>query len=245
MLKKIGIAVLALVIVLAGVVWYLFSNLDSYVKSAIEKYGTAAVQAPVGVGNVALSLTSGEGTISGITIANPAGYGSGNAVAVGAITVQIDTSTVTGSGPIVIKLVRVSEPVVTYVVTQGGSNLQTIQRNVQDYASGGQSNSGPPASSSPQRKEIIDDLYIDEGEVNATTPLLAGRMLKVPLPSIHLTDLGQASGGATAAQIGAQILSAITAKATQAGTKAITSQGGAAAAAAIQGLGVGKIKSLF
>jgi hypothetical protein len=245
MLKKIGIGLAVFVLVVAGGVWYLFANLDSYVKSAIEKYGTAAVEAPVGVGRVDLSLTSGEGTISGITVDNPAGYGGGRAVAVGAMTVQIDTSTVTGSGPIVIKLVRVSQPVVNYVVTQGGSNLQTIQHNVQNYAGGGHSNSGPPASSAPARKEIINDLYIDEGEVNATTPLLAGRMLKVPLPSIHLTELGQASGGATAAEIGAQILSAITAKATQAGTKAITSQGGAAAAAAIQGLGVGKIKSLF
>jgi hypothetical protein len=245
MLKKIGIGVLALILVFAGVGWYLFSNLDSYVRSAIEKYGTAAVQAPVSVGSVALSLTSGEGTISGIKIANPAGYGGGNAVAVGAITVQIDTRTVTGSGPIVIKLVRVSEPAVTYVVTQSGSNLQTIQHNVQDYAGGGQSSSGPPASSAPQRKEIIDDLYIDAGQVNATTPLLAGRLIKVPLPSIHLTDLGKASGGATAAQIGSQILSAITAKATQAGTKAITSQGGAAAATAIQGLAGGKLKTLF
>lgn len=245
MLKKIGIGFLVLVLVLASVVWYLFSNLDSYVKSAIEKYGTAAVQAPVSVGSVDLSLTSGVGTISGITIANPDGYGAGNAVAVGAITVQIDPSSLTGNGPIIVKLVRVSDPVVTYVVTQGGSNLQTIQHNVQNYAGGGQSNSGPPASAAPQRKEIIDDLYIDQGDVNATTPLLAGRMLKVPLPSIHLTGLGQNSGGATAAQIGAQIVSAITAKATQAGTSAITKQGGAAAATAIQGLAGGKLKSLF
>jgi hypothetical protein len=239
MLKKIGIAVLVLVLVLGGGVWYLFHNLDSYVKSAIETYGSAAVRAPVSVGSVKLSLSSGAGMISGITIGNPAGFGSGKAVAVGSIAVQIDTGSLTGGGPIIVKLVQVSEPVVTYVVTQSGSNLQTIQRNVQDYAGGKQS------SSAPQRKEIIDDLSIDEGEVNATTPLLAGRMIKVPLPSIHLTDLGRASGGATAAEIGSQILSAITAKATQAGTKAITSQGGAAAATAIQGFAGGAVKSLF
>lgn len=255
MLKKIAIGVVVLLVLIAGGFWYLFSNLDSFVKSAIETYGSQATQSTVSVGSVDIALTSGQGTISGITIGNPAGFGSGNAVSVAAITVQIDPSTVPGSGPLVIKLVNISQPQVNYEVGQGGSNLQTIQHNVQAYAGGGGSSSSaaaasPSASSgSPQRKEIISDLTIDEGLVTASSPLLQGRELKVPLPSIHLTNLGQSSGGATAAQIGSQILSAITAKATQAGSAAITKGISGAAlkglGGAAGGVGGGMAKGLF
>lgn len=240
MIKKIAIGFVVLLVLIAGGVWYLFSNLDSFVKSAIQTYGSQATQSTVSVGSVDISLTSGRGTISGITIGNPAGFGSGNAVSVGAVTVQIDPSSVPGSGPVVIKLVNVSQPQVNYEVGQGGSNLQTLQHNVQAYAGGSGSSSSaaaasPSASSgSPQRKEIISDLTIDEGLVTASSPLLPGKQLKVTLPSIHLTNLGQSSGGASAAQIGSQILSAITAKATQAGSAAITKN---LSGAALQGLG--------
>ncbi len=240
MIKKIAIGLVVLLVLLAGGVWYLFSNLDSFVKSAIQTYGSQATQTTVSVGSVDISLTSGRGTISGITIGNPAGFGSGKAVSVGAVTVKIDPSSVPGSGPIVIKLVNISQPQVNYEVGQGGSNLQTIQRNVQAYAGGSGSSSSaaaasPSASSgSPQRKEIISDLTIDEGMVTASSPLLPGKQLKVPLPSIHLANLGQSSGGATAAQIGSQIVSAITEKATQAGSAAITKN---LSGAALKGLG--------
>ncbi|MDE8349390.1 MAG: hypothetical protein POG74_07895 [Acidocella sp.] len=251
MLKKIAIGFVVLLALAAGGFWYLFSNLDSFVKSAIQTYGSQATQSTVSVGSVDIALTSGQGTISGITIGNPAGFGAGNAVSVAAITVQIDPSTVPGSGPIVIKLVNISQPEVNYEVGQGGSNLQTIQHNVQAYAGGGSSGAAPSnaSASSPQRKQIISDLTIDSGEVTASSPLLPGRELRVPLPLIHLTNLGQSSGGATAAQIGGQVLSAITAKATQAGSAAITKGISGAAlkglGGAAGGVGGGKLKGLF
>ncbi len=255
MLKKIAIGFAVLLVLIAGGVYYLFSNLDGFIKSAIETYGSQATQSSVSVGSVDISLTSGQGTISGITVGNPSGFSSNKALSVGAITVAIDTSSVPGNGPIVIKLVNISQPDVNYEVGQNGSNLQAIQRNVQAYAGGsGNSSSAaaasPSASSgSPQRKQIISDLTIDSGLVTASSPMLAGRELKVPLPSIHLTNLGASSGGATAAQIGEQILSAITAKAAQAGSAAITNGVGGSALKSLGGaggnVGGGALKGLF
>ena len=44
MMKKIAIGLVVLLGLIAGGVWYLFSNLDSFVKTAIQTYGSQATQ---------------------------------------------------------------------------------------------------------------------------------------------------------------------------------------------------------
>jgi hypothetical protein len=255
MWRKIGIGLAVVVLVIAGAAWYLFANLDHYVKAAIEKYGSAATQATVSVDSVQLSLTSGQGTISGLSVGNPQGFSAPHALTVGAITVQVDTSTVTGDGPIVIQSINVSQPRVTYQVLGGPgglslrslnlhtrSNLSVLQSNVQAYAAGSGSAS---ESSSPQRKEIIRDLYVTGGQVSVVASLLLGKTLTVPLPAIHLTNIGQSSGGVTAAQVGEQVLTAITSSAALAGAESLMKAVGSAATGPLGSAVGGKVKSLF
>jgi hypothetical protein len=239
MWKKLGIALAVLLVLIAGAAYFLFSNLDSLIKTAIEKYGSAATQTTVSVGGVHLSLTSGAGSISGISIGNPAGYASNQALTLGKVAVQVDTSSITGNGPIVIDTITVAQPHVTYEV-QGlgnGSNLQTIQHNVQAYASsaGGGQQPAPQQSNSPGRKEIIKDLYVTGGQISVAAQALNGRSLTVPLPDIHLTNIGQSSGGATAAEVANQVLGAITREATKTASAALTQQLQSAATGALQG----------
>ena len=138
MWKKLGITLAVLLLLIAGAAYYLFSNLNSLIKAAIEKYGSAATQTEVSVDSVHLSLTSGTGSISGISIGNPAGFSSNQALTLGQAAVQVDTSSIAGNGPIVIDNVTIAQPHVTYEVKGlgEGSNLQTIQHNVQAYAIG-------------------------------------------------------------------------------------------------------------
>jgi hypothetical protein len=262
MWKKIGIGLAVLVIIIAGAAWYLFANLDHYIKAAIEKYGSSATQASVTIDSVNLSITSGTGAISGLIVGNPQGFYTPNAIAVGTITVQLDTSTLRGTGPIVIKEIDINQPHVTYEVNGGGkglslhslnfnsnSNLAALQRNVQAYAAGpaGTTNPAPPSTTStkPARKEIIDNLYVTGGQVGVSAPLLQGKTLTVPLPSIHLTGIGQASGGATAAQIAEQVLTAITNSAALTGAASLMKEIGAPATGPLGNAVGGKLKSLF
>src|SRR5579884_744444 len=93
-MKKLGI-ILALLILLIGIgVLYLRSNLDSIVKAAIEKYGTEAAQTEVRLDNVKLSLEAGEGTITGLRVSNPHGFSSAKALGSGVISVKLDTSSI-------------------------------------------------------------------------------------------------------------------------------------------------------
>ena len=85
----------AVVIVLLGALWLLYSSLDFVVKEAIEKYGSQATGTSVRVASVSISLTSGRGTLRGVRIANPPGFSSGDAFAFGEVTLEIDVGTVT------------------------------------------------------------------------------------------------------------------------------------------------------
>ncbi|MGO8914208.1 MAG: hypothetical protein ACLQDM_33495, partial [Bradyrhizobium sp.] len=164
MWKKIGIGVVVVLIIVAGVGYYLFSNLDSYIKAAIEKYGSQATQASVTLDKVVISISTGEGGLFGLTVGNPKGFATPHAITVGAITVKLDTSTVTGSGPIVIREIDIDKPQVTYEVgNTGGSNLDAIQKNTQAYAGGG--SNAPTASGGQERKLIINNLYVRDGQI--------------------------------------------------------------------------------
>ena len=227
MWKKIATGIVLLLILIAGAGYYLFSNLDSYIKAALEKYGSQATQTAVTVDSVSLSLSSGAGTISGLNVANPAGYSAATAVSFGGIAVQVDPGTLTGNGPITVENVAITQPRITYEVKGlgQGSNLQTIQRNVQSFAASGNPAQTPSADGKPARKEIIRVLSITGGQVTVLAPMLTGKTLVEPLPAIQLTGLGGADG-ATPAQIGAQVLNIIANRAVTAGAAALAKQMG-------------------
>jgi hypothetical protein len=222
MLKKIAIGVVVLLLLIAGGVYYLFSNLDSIIKAAIEKYGTAATQAEVKLDSVKISITSGEGALHGLTVGNPKGFTAPQALYLGTISVKLDTSSVAGSGPIIIREIVIEKPQVTYEVTNtGDSNLQAIEKNAMAYGGGGSGGgSGTSASGGSgggqERKLIITDLYVRDGQIGISQALLKGKTLSTPLPTIHLSNIGKDSGGASPAQVAQQVIGSITASASKA-----------------------------
>jgi hypothetical protein len=111
-----------------------------------------------------------------------------------------------------IKELRVVKPYVTYERGDGGSNLDVIERNVQRYiaAQSGAGNAVNGTEKSKQRKLIIEHLYIQGARADASTTMLQGRALTVEIADIHLQTLGERSGGATPAEVSAQVVSAVT-----------------------------------
>ncbi len=224
MLKKIAVAVVVLVLILGAGLYYGWSHLDMMVRAEIEKYGSAATQTQVKLAQVHLSLTSGEGKLGGLSVANPKGYSSAKAFDLGSIDVGIDLNSVRGTGPIVISKVIIDKPQVSYELDNGGnSNLQTLQHNAESFAnsaagndSGAGGSTNPSTGSGSGRKIIIKDLEINNGQVSVSQSMMQGKQLSVPLPTIHLTNVGQSSGGATAAEIAQQVISSITAGASKA-----------------------------
>lgn len=226
MLKKvlIGIAALVVVVVVAvgGGLYYLYSNLDSLVKTAIESVGGDATQTKVSVKSVKLSLFNGEGSVSGLIVGNPKGFSTPESLSLGSVSMKVDTSGITVfppsvKFPVVVKEVVIASPAITYERGASTGNLETIQQNVTKYA--GMDQSKPAAKPASGGKEdpkfIIENLYVRDGKIAISHSALQGKTLSSGLPTIHLKDIGKDKGGASPAEIADKVLGAITQQASK------------------------------
>ena len=216
-MKKVLIGLAVLVIIVAGGLFYVWQNLGSVIKTAVEEAGSRTTQVKVtlkeaDVGNV----TEGALALRGLVVGNPAGFKTDSAFQLGEISVKVDPATVT-SDTIVVKEVVIAAPHVTYEFAGGGSNIGTIQKNVEKFAgSGGASSSD---ASSGGKKVIIENLYVRDGKVDVSADFLQGKSTGTSLPTIHLKDIGKSGGGATPAQVAEQVIAAIGKSATAAVAK--------------------------
>ncbi len=210
MMRNILIAVVIAVLGAVGVFMYVLSSLDGLIQEAVQTYGSEMTKAKVTLEKVEIDLTSGQGSLRGLSVGNPAGFKTPSAFDLGAISISIDTSTV-ADDTVVIKEIVIDSPVITYEIGADGSNIDAIQRNVEAYMAkfgGGGAETADGGGEGP--KMIIDDLYIRGGEVNVSASFLDGKTLGSDLPDIHLEDIGREEEGASPAEIAEEIIAAIT-----------------------------------
>lgn len=236
MIKKLALAFAIVVIAIAGAAYYFASNLDSLVKAVVERYGSEATQARVTLKAVELSPASGTGRLQGLTVGNPKGFNTAEAISLGDIQVALDISTLQ-SNPIVIKEVLITKPAVTYEYVGSGSNLEAIQKNVQAYAakfgggsqsSGAQRAKGDKTEAAAERKVVIERLVVRDGNIGISHAALQGRSLSSPLPLLELKDIGKDKGGATPAEVAEKVIGTISAQASRVASSDLQKQLGAA-----------------
>ena len=212
MFKKIAIGMSIFVVLAVTGMYYLSQNAGRIVQAAIEDQGSRATQVAVRLDAVDLSLADLRAGIRGLTVANPPGFKTTRAVSLDEVSVKISKDW--NMDLIAIDEIMVRAPEVTYEIGSGGSNIDAIQKNVENFVKimGGGSKPGTsaPGESKDGPKMIINDLYIKGGKVNVSATLLQGKTLTTPLPEIHLTDIGKDSGGASPAEVVDQIIAAIT-----------------------------------
>lgn len=216
-LKKIVIGLAVVVALIIAGSLFLGSNIDPIVKAMIEKYGTSATQAQTTVESVKISVTSGEGSISGFLLANPRGFTSDSAIKIGNVSLKIAPKSVFGKGPITIREIVIQKPEVTYeVAASGENNLKAIQRNAmafrgnfaEDEATAEEKKKGPQEE---PRKIIIEKLVIEDGEATLNHELLKGKALAaIKIPSIQMTNIGKENGGVSPAAVTKLILNQLT-----------------------------------
>jgi len=199
------VAVLGVIGVAAASMW-----LGRGVKVAVERYGPAIIGAPVTVGAVMLVPWSGRGSISGLVVGNPPGFKGAHALKVGSVEVKIKLSSL-ASDMIVLENVVVREPEILYELGGGGSNLSKLQRNAEAFTG------KPGAPGAPKEREksmLIKDLVVKGGKVGLASSALGKNDMRIPLPDLHLANLG--GEGRTPAQAVSQVLGVIASSAGQA-----------------------------
>lgn len=206
--KIVGGILAIVVIAIVGVVVFIYSNLDSIVKDAVEEHGPRYAGVSVKLAKVELSPENGEGKLSGLIVGNPEGYQTDSAFKLGSISLNIDISSLTGD-TIIIKSIVIDKPEITYEFGEGGSNVDVIGKNV-EKAAGPPGEKTPAEKKGPGKKMIVESLVVSNGNVSVSHPLLKGKKVGSDLPTIRLKDIGKdKEGGATPAEVVDRVMDAI------------------------------------
>ncbi len=208
MIRKfvIVLGVFAVLLILVLIVPIFFLN--SIVKGGVEAVGPKIAKVDVKLESVNVSIFSGTGRIQGLFVGNPAGYKTPSAIKAGSVNLDIEPRSVF-KDKLVVKSVQVNAPEITFEGGLGGNNLKQILDNVQ--AAAGSSTLASKDSSGGKRIQV-DDFQITGGKVNLSTGILGGQAIALPLPDIHLTDLGKDSDGITSAELGARVMNEVISK---------------------------------
>ena len=221
------VAVLVVIVVVAVIV--VFSSLGSIIKAAVEEIGPPMTKAEVKLADAEVSLTTGEATLGGPKIGNPAGFNTPHAFKLGNIKVQIDPTTVTNS-TIVIKEVIIDAPDVIAEFKKFSfnplkasasiqeslktSNFVAIQKNVDAYvkaqtdgaAGGGGQGSGGSGDAKDQPKLIIEKFRMNQVKVRAVSQDGLKLDSSIPPFSVALNNIGKKEGGLEPAKIAAVLI---------------------------------------
>jgi hypothetical protein len=243
MMKKlflIVVIVLVVLIVVAVIVAGFF--LGTIVKTGMETAGPKITQVSIKVDAVKLTLLTGSAQVKGLVVGNPEGYKTPQAISVGSAAVDVNPFSVL-LDKIVIRSVRVKAPEITFEGNPfSGNNLSAIMKNVNAATKGGGSeptNAATKPAGQAGKKIEVDDFLITGAIVHVSLTGVSGKEMTLPLPDIHLTNLGKDNAGITAADLTRRVLDAITTATIKAVATATTDIGPGAGKAA--GAGMNKI----
>lgn len=199
-MKKILIAFLVLVV---GGGLFAYLNFESGIRRGIEIAGSNALGVPVNVTGVSLSPFSGEGSIRGLTIANPEGFDAPYAIELGGLDIAFNIDSLF-SDVIEINSILISDAKITYETKVVTDNIRTLLNNLP------RDNAAPVVEANPDapanQKVIIRDLRIVNPQINLHTKVASA---PIPLPDIQLQNIGDQSNAVTVAEAARQIIGAI------------------------------------
>ena len=134
-MKKVIIGVLvAILVILIAVVFYVTNNLNELVVEAVETFAPPVTQTDVKLASSDISFFSGEGSLHGLLIGNPKGYKADKAFELGSLRVVLDSESI-AEDVVVIKSIDISKPAITYEPGgAAGSNLLQIVKNMEAFA---------------------------------------------------------------------------------------------------------------
>lgn len=241
-MKKIIFGLLGLIVLaVVGGGAYIYMNGTSLIRQAVVDYGPGMTGTTVGLDGVSLMPLTGKAGISGLSIGTPSNYSAPYTFKVDTISVSLQPKTVLDK-VLVINDLSIDAPSIVYEPKGKSSNIQEIQKNLENYVASLDSSS----STGGPEKVIIKRLAVIQPQVTVFAGGLIGEQ-SVTVQDIILTDIGVAENGippsdvATAImdQLKPQIMSALKSQAGKAMLSTALEQ------AAAKGLPVDDVKDLL
>lgn len=207
--------VLAVILAVVGVAYYVLTNLDALVEAAIEKHGSEATQTTVLVDSVKIDLANGAGSINGLTVANPKGFAMPYAFSLGEIRTGIDLQSLQEE-PYIIDEITVLAPQVYVEINEANkTNLNELKKNLTaGSTSAADKNAQESEGSAKEPRLIIRRVTFADGTIQARVAALQDKEYQLKLPKLEMSNLG-GSKGATASDLASEILSRLTDRASE------------------------------
>jgi hypothetical protein len=197
-MKKVIIGLLlAIVVLVGGAIWFVYSNLDMLVEQAIETAGTAAAGTPVRVDGVSIDLMGGSATVRGFTLANPAGFGSEPMLSFAELAVVIDLTRMNRQNLGILSVTALN-PRVVYETRNGTSNVEVLSERLSSGSAPAETTSGP-------------SMHFDIGSVvvEDIEAVLVSDRLAEPV-EVNIGDIRLQNLSGTAIEVANQALGALT-----------------------------------
>jgi hypothetical protein len=181
MKKKILIISCIITIVILGIGYYLFTNLDSIAKSFFESVGTKVAGTKVTMESVKLSVTEEEGrvTILDLQFANPKGFSDNPMIKIGEITAHINYKTG------VISKIHFGRPRFLFEQKDTRSNFEILQIYAEEQAG---DEAGKPKDKNSSEVYQIDSFSIENALVSFTS-LDANHSEEITVSKINFSKL--------------------------------------------------------
>lgn len=197
---KIAISTLVIIVIIALIIAYF--ALNSIVAHGIKTLGTQATGTNVGLQSVSISPFSGSLEIKGLSVANPKGYLSGNALAISRFYVNMNLKSIFSDKIIINEVLIENVAIDLEPSVSKGSNLQEINDNISAYTATEKTQEKEPAQKGeqkPEKKVVIKHLLVQNGTITISSSLLKNN-IKLPMPKIEMRDIGE-NGNQSAADI--------------------------------------------
>lgn len=177
-MKKILIALLALISIVGVGLFYFSTQLDGIIANTIEKEGSAILGTRVDVDQVVTDIAGGSARVEKVTIANPEGYQADHALIISDVTAKVNYRSQ------VIENIDINKPEINAELIGTRNNFQDLLNNI-------------PPSDSAEATEDESDLRLTIGQfslrqavVNVVTSelMVAGREIDLGERSFVMDD---------------------------------------------------------
>lgn len=210
-MKKLVIGIVVLLALVFGLGVYLVTHLDGIAKRAIETAGSDALGTAVRVDAVAIDLTGGTATLSGFTVANPAGFSRQDMIRFDELRVAIDIASLSDD---TIRITSISSvnPYLLYEMQGTRSNVDAVRERF------------PPAETPDEPTGAPLRLAIDEVRIDGIQGALQAdqlpRTVRVELGDIRLPP-AEGTPEEIARQLARPLLNQLASNASAAMTRAL------------------------
>jgi hypothetical protein len=202
-MKKFVKFVIWLVIVLAVLLGVTVLFLDRVILHGFNTAAPAVLGVDAKLGAVQAKPLHGYVSLKDLHIGNPEGFKTDGIFDLGEVMVDVDMASL-ASDPIVIERVLVQDAEVTYEQGLLGNNigalldqLSTEEKAEEEKAEEEKAESKDEEAAKPAKKVVIRQLDVEGTRLNVALTAMMGASVPVPLPPIHLTGIGEETGGAT------------------------------------------------